>query len=218
MGKFRQYSTKHEGNKMEKETKLMLLTSIFVTSVAVSSLIASKVASFFGIFAAVGVIAWSISFPMTDVICEVWGREKAQKVVWIGLICFIITAVLVKIAVYLPSAPFWENQKAFATTFELVWRILIAGAISYIVSQTHDVFSFSFWKKLTKGKHLWLRNNLSTIVSQLIDSILFTLIVFLGVLELNAILSMSFGVFIIKVIIAICDTPFVYLLVRWARS
>ncbi len=203
---------------MEQETKLMLLTCIFVTSVVVASLIASKIANFFGIFAAAGVIAWSISFPMTDVICEVWGKKKAQKVVWIGLICFIITAVLVKIAVYIPSAPFWENQKAFATTFGLIWRIVIAGAISYIVSQTHDVFSFSFWKKLTKGKHLWLRNNLSTIVSQLIDSILFISIVFLGVLPLNAILSTIFGVFIIKVIIAICDTPFVYLLVRWAKS
>ncbi len=203
---------------MEQETKLILLTSIFVTSVAVSSLIASKIANFFGIFAAVGVIVWSISFPMTDVICEVWGKKKAQRVVWMGLICFIITAVLVKIAVYIPPAPFWENQEAFATTFGLIWRIVIAGAISYIVSQTHDVFSFSFWKKLTKGKHLWLRNNLSTIGSQLIDSILFISIVFLGVLQLNAILSTIFGVFIIKVIIAICDTPFVYLLVKWARS
>jgi len=104
------------------------------------------------------------------------------------------------------------------TYWQIGERIVIAGAISYIVSQTHDVFSFSFWKKLTKGKHLWLRNNLSTIVSQLIDSILFISIVFLGVLPLNSILTTIFGVFIIKVIIAICDTPFVYLLVRWARS
>ena len=95
---------------------------------------------------------------------------------------------------------------------------MIASMIAYLVSQHHDIYVFHFWKKMTKGKHLWFRNNASTIVSQGIDSIIFVLIAFWGIYENNVLLSMIMTNFILKVIFAISDTPLIYLLVGLIRK
>lgn len=90
-------------------------------------------------------------------------------------------------------------------------RIVAASLIAYIVAQNHDVWAYHFWKKLTKGKHLWLRNNLSTGVSQIIDSVLFTTIAFYGI---TPVVPIIMSTIVLKFIIAALDTPFLYA-VRW---
>ncbi|PIZ54623.1 transporter, partial [Candidatus Uhrbacteria bacterium CG_4_10_14_0_2_um_filter_41_7] len=86
-------------------------------------------------------------------------------------------------------------------------RITVASFIAYLISQHHDVWAFHFWKKKTNGKHLWLRNNASTVVSQLIDTVVFTFIAFYGVLP---IVPLILGTWVVKILIALIDTPFIY--------
>ena len=120
---------------------------------------------------------------------------------------------MIKIAILFPSAPtpIWENQKEFSLILGSNLRIVIASMVAYLVSQHHDVWAFNFWKNKTNGKYLWVRNNMSTLVSQSIDIVLFIVIAFYGTGA--PILTMIISQYIIKLVIALADTPLVYLLV-----
>ncbi|RLG68080.1 MAG: VUT family protein, partial [Methanobacteriota archaeon] len=98
--------------------------------------------------------------------------------------------------------------KSFAEVLGPAPRIVAASMVAYLVSQHHDVFAFHFWKKKTGGKHLWIRNNASTVVSQLVDSVIFITLAFYGVTPL---LPLIFGQWVVKMFIAVMDTPFCYL-------
>ena len=108
----------------------------------------------------------------------------------------------------------WENQEAFVSALGNTWRIVVASLLTYLVSQNHDVWAYDFWKRKTKGKYLWIRNNASTIVSQAIDTNLFVILAFYGTLPLTVLWNIIVGSFIIKVVIAIFDTPFLYV-AKW---
>ncbi len=123
-----------------------------------------------------------------------------------------------QLAIKLPAADFWvENNDAYKVVLGIVPRIILGSLCSYTVSQYHDIWAFHFWKKLTKNKFLWLRNNLSTITSQFIDTLIFVTIAFYGSVPNNILISMVIGQFLIKLLIAIVDTPIVYLLVFWLK-
>jgi len=160
-----------------------------------------------GVFVPAGVIAYSITFISTDVISEVWGKERAQETVFAGFIALIAVFILVQISLVWPKAPFWHNDEAYALILGSTSRIIIASFIAYLVSQMHDVWAFHFWKRVTNERHLWLRNNLSTAVSQFLDSFIFITIAFYGVLP---IWPLIYGQWIIKFMIAILDTPLIY--------
>lgn len=158
-----------------------------------------------------GVIAYPITFLCTDIISELWGKDTAQKVVWAGFFASILFMFLAYVAVSLTPAPFYLHQEVFAEIFGKLGRITVAGLSAYVISQSHDVWSFHFLKTLTKGRHLWLRNNVSTIGSQFLDTIIFITIAFAGVMPLRVLAVMMAGQWLIKVAIALLDTPFCYL-------
>jgi queuosine precursor transporter len=202
---------------MEKETKFSILVGLFVMALTTSALIGVKIIPLWGIFFSATAITFPITFLVTDIISEVWGEKKAHQVVWIGFFTVIIAYILVFIAIKLPAAPIWQGQEAYAQTLGLVGRIVFGGLIAYIISQHHDVWAFHFWKRKTNNKYLWFRNNASTVMSQLINTIIFVSIVFYGVLPNSALIPTMVGHFLIKVIFAIADTPFVYLGTWWAK-
>jgi len=196
--------------------KLMLLTSVFVGSLVIANVIVAKIiAAFWGLYIPAGVIAYSITFLCTDTIEEVWGKGTAKIVVWCGFIAQIVALILTLVAIHWPAAPFWKNQEAYVSVLGMMPRVVLASMVAYLVSQHHDVFAFNFWKRITHGKHLWLRNNASTMVSQFLDSAVFVTIAFIGV---TAIWPLILGQFVSKVVIAACDTPFCYWLVSWAKK
>ena len=110
------------------------------------------------------------------------------------------------------------QQEAYVLVVGMVPRIVLGSLVAYLISQLHDVWAFHFWKGKTKGKHLWIRNNASTIVSQLIDSVVFVTIAFIGVVPGSVLLMMIVVQYVSKVIIAIVDTPFIYLGVWWLKG
>jgi len=203
---------------MEKETKLILLISVFISGITVTNLISSKIMTLFGLTFSAGALAYALTFPMTDVISEIWGKKKAYTVIWAGFLSSVVMIILVYIAIHSSPAFFWQNQKSYENTLGLVGRIALGSMVAYLISQHHDVWAFDFWKRKAKSKHLWFRNNASTTVSQLIDSVIFIFIAFYGILPNSALIPTILGQFIIKMGIAFLDTPIVYLLVKWSRG
>ena len=199
---------------MKKTTNnLIAINAIFIMSLLVANIVAGKIISIFGLIVPAAVVAYGITFLCTDVINEIWGKEEAQRTVMLGLKIQLASLALIMLAIALPSAPF---AKDFSQSFNIVLgqnaRVVVASLTAYMISQWHDVISFNFWKNRTKGKHKWMRNNLSTLGSQVIDTAIFITIAFWGMVP--SILWMIFSQYVVKAVIALIDTPFFYLLTR----
>lgn len=206
--------------KSEAENIYLILAGLFIASLVTSNLIFQKFFSLdiLGIYTfelSVGILPYPLTFLVTDIISEVYGKKRAQKVVISGLFASIFMLFIIIISSSV-NATDWspisnlEFDKIFGFTFVAV----AASLTAYLIAQFIDVQLFHFWKNLTKGKHLWLRNNASTFCSQFIDT--FTVLILLctfGVIkwELFGILLLSGYLF--KVIIAIIDTPIIYFIV-----
>lgn len=179
--------------------------------VVMANIFANKIVQFGPFTVPAGVITFSMIFFVTDLISEKWGKKEAKTAVWAGFFSSLVLVISVYIVTHWQPAPYMvEFSEMFAKVLALTPRITIAGFIAYLVSQHHDIWAFHFWKKKTNGKHLWLRNNASTVVSQLIDSVIFIFIAFYGVFP---VLPLILGQWVVKIIIALIDTPFMYVAV-----
>jgi len=195
-----------------KKTKdnLMLLNAVFITSLLIANVVAGKIVLLFGVFVVpAAVVCYAITFLMTDVIGEIWGREEAQKAVKRGFITQILASLLILMARYLPVAPFAvETQNAYLILLGQNWRFVIASMTAYLISQTNDVLIFHKLKEKYKGRHKWIRNNLSTMSSQLIDTAIFITIAFAG--QVPNLWIMIVSQYFIKLCLAGLDTPLFY--------
>lgn len=204
---------------MEKEREVerayIILLGIFVGGITIASVLASKIINVAGLFVPAGILAYSITFTCTDVISEVWGAKRARDSVLAGFISLVIVLVLAQIAIVWPKAPFWNNSEAFDTILGTTSRVIVASLVAYLASQFHDVWMFHFLRRLTKGKYLWIRNNASTAISQFFDSFIFIVIAFWGVMP---IWPLIIGQWVVKIVIAILDTPVIYLVVWILRK
>lgn len=206
------------GDTIDNSNKLILFAGLFTASLVISNVIASKLFTVAGYTMTVALFSYPITFALTDAINEVWGKSTAQIVVLTGFLANILMVGYFWLGGILPAAPFWTHQEAYNVILGAVPRMVVASMLGYIVAQLHDVWAFDYWKRATKGKWLWLRNNLSTMVSQAIDSTIFLFVAFIGVMPLSEILTMLIAYYVSKIILAIMDTPIVYLLVGWARD
>jgi len=129
-----------------------------------------------------------------------------------GFIANLLMVLLVLTSVLMPIAHFQlEYQKIYSQVLSMAPRITFASMVAYITAQTHDIYAFHFWGRVTRGRYLWVRNNASTIVSQGIDTIIFSLIAFLYLIPFNSLLIMMLTLWLVKLLIALLDTPFCYL-------
>ncbi len=187
---------------------------IFVGLVVMAQILANKIVLFWHFTLPAGVIVYATSFLITDMLCEFYGKKKALEAVWGGFLASIILVLAVEIAIAWPAASFWTGQEAFQTTLQLTDRIVLGSLVAYVVSQNWDVWVFHALKEKTQGKHLWLRNNASTMTSQAWDTTIFITIAFYGILPL---VPMIIGQYMVKLLIAAIDTPFIYG-VRWVKT
>ncbi len=196
---------------VSKKHGVEYLIGMFAGAVVITAVIAGKLVTFGPFTLSASIIVFSMTFFITDVISEFWGKKEAQKAVWAGFLADILMLFAVWVAIKWQPASFWGGQEAFVQTLGTTWRIAIASLVAYIVAQNHDVWAYHFWKRVFKSKHLWIRNNFSTGVSQIIDSILFASIAFYGVAPVMPIILSTV---VVKFIVAALDTPFIYA-VRW---
>ena len=193
----------------------LYLSVIFAAALITANMVSTKILVLGPFFVPAGVLAYSITFAMTDTMCELWGRRQTQAVVAAGFVAQLLVLGMILLAVHLPGAPFWKNQAAFGSVFGPAPRIILASLVAYLISQSFDLWAFSLLKERFQGRHLWLRNNLSTAASQLIDTLIFITVAFAGVLELWPLIV---GHLAVKWINALADTPLVYALVYFLRS
>ena len=193
---------------------LAVLATLFVTCLITANIITVKLISVWGWVVPAGIIAYPLTFLFTDVITELYGRKTASRVVWLGFGASILMVILVIGAGLLKPAAIWEGQAAYESVLGMIPRIVLASMIAYLVSQHHDVFAFSFWRRKTKARFLWLRNNASTMASQALDTGLFITIAFWGTVPNNILVNMLVTQYVIKLVIAALDTPFCYLMVN----
>ena len=203
--------------KIEKNSKLILLVGVFIVAICSANTLASKLFEIGPWVMTAGILAFPITFIVTDIINDVWGRKTAQWVVIVGFISNLIMVLLYQVGIWLNPAFFWEGQEAFQMILGAVPRIVGASMIAYLLSQTWDVYIFSKIKEKIPGK-LWLRNNVSTFTSQAFDSAIFLGLAFGGVIPVPDLLQMYLAYIVVKWIIALIDTPLVYLGVRWVNN
>ncbi len=216
--------------KKELAKKIYLyLAGLFITSLVVSNLIFQKFfywhpfeISVFGnqLFElSVGILPYPITFLITDLISEIYGKKKANEVVVAGIFASFFSMGILLIANWVPAL---DNSPIDDTTFNQVFALspvaVFASMIAYLLAQLVDIRIYHFWKNLTQGRMLWLRNNFSTFSSQLIDTVLVIgLLSIFGVLDWSLFWGLVLSGFLFKILIAFFDTPFLYLFVGLFR-
>ncbi len=187
------------------------LYAVVVMSSIICNIQVVKLVKLFGMTATLGNIIYASNFFATDILSEYYGKRDAKRAVWLGFSMLIVATAWMQLALLFKPSPEDFSQEHLKAIFSLLPRITFASLTAYILAQMHDVWAFHFWKKKTRGKHLWLRNNASTMVSQLIDSVIFTTIAFLGVVDSKTFWSILITTYVFKFIVAVFDTPFMYL-------
>ncbi len=197
---------------------LVLLAMTFVTLLVVANIVAVKLVSIGGWTLPAGVIAYPFTFLITDTISELYGRRIASRVVWYGFGLSVVMVLLIYVARILPPASYWEGQDAYDSIFGSVPRIVLGSMAAYLVSQHSDVLLFHHFRRVTTDRHLWMRNNGSTVLSQAIDTAIFISVAFAGSVPTATLWNMIATQYVVKVCIAVLDTPFVYALVGAIRA
>ena len=197
-----------------------LLASI-VLAILLANLQGPKLTIILGMQTSLGVIFYSSIFFATDLLSEKYGRKEASRAVLIGFCVSIIIVLMLSLALLFqpsdrPAATVFSHDihAAFEAILNFTPRFVFGSLLAYLISQSFDVWCFHAIKRKTHGRHLWLRNNLSTMASQTIDTLIYSLVVWWGVVDLTTAIQLGMVKYGFKLAIAAFDTPFIY----WARS
>jgi uncharacterized integral membrane protein (TIGR00697 family) len=207
----------------------LILAGLFITSLVASNLIFTKIFYWYPfdinlmgvkLFElSVGILPYPLTFLITDLISEIYGQKKADQVVITGIFASVFSVGLIFISSQVPAiegSPI--NDATFNSVFLNAPLAVLASMLTYLFAQFIDIRIYHYWKKLTKGKHLWLRNNFSTFTSQFVDTFtIVSLLILFGILPQDKFLVLIISGFIFKVIVAILDTPLLYLFVWMFR-
>jgi len=210
-------------DKLAAQKIYLLLAALFITSLVVSNLIFQKFFYWYPldieIFGAklfeisVGILPYPITFLITDLISEIYGKKRANQVVVTGIFASLFSLGIILLSNYAPATS-WSpvGDSMFSTVFGNTAIAVFASMLAYLFAQFVDIQIYHFWKRLTKGKHLWLRNNFSTFTSQFVDTLtILLLLCSFDIIAWDRFYELLVAGFLFKVLIAIIDTPFLYL-------
>jgi uncharacterized integral membrane protein (TIGR00697 family) len=198
--------------------KLIILTASFIAALMLANIVAIKIVDLGFAAVTAGIFIYPITFIISDTIAEIWGRRVAQQAIWIALVINACMVGVFALVIQMPSAIFFENQKELEIILGAVPRIVLASLVAFSISQNIDVYLFTKLRAKTAGKHLWLRTNVSTITCQLVDTIVFFVVAFIGIMPLMEMAAATATELGVKVAMSVIGTPIVYLLVKWARG
>ena len=196
------------------------LLACIVLSILLANLQGPKLTVIFGMETSLGVIFYSSIFFATDLMSEKFGKKAADNAVMMGFSVSAIILIMLSISLlFLPSTQHQQTfssevHESFVRILDFTPRFIFGSLFAYLISQRFDVWCFHKIKAWTNGRHLWLRNNLSTMASQTVDTTLYALVVWWGVVDLEQAISLGLAKMVFKIGIAAFDTPFIY----WARS
>lgn len=204
----------------QKVSKLfMCIGIVYVTCLLLSNIIAGKL---WGLTDNIALPAAVILFPITyifgDVFTEVYGFKKARTLIWLGFGCSFFAVVIYLITIALPHPVYFESQEAYATVMGTTPRVAIASFAGYLFGEFSNSMILSKLKVVTKGKNLWIRTILSTIVGEGFDSVIFIVISFWGTMDNATVLRMILFQYLFKVAYEVLFTPITYLVVKWIKK
>ncbi|MCS7119231.1 MAG: queuosine precursor transporter [Archaeoglobaceae archaeon] len=187
-------------------------------AIIIANIQVTKIIEVFGLVTAMGNVIYGSTFLVTDILTERYGVRCARKAVLIGFFAMVFATFIIQITILFKPHENDVVSEAMAKVFQFMPSAMVASLTAYLVSQIHDVWAFEMWKKKTKGKFLWIRNNASTMVSQLIDNFTFTVLFFiifnpefLTILGWSGIFEIFITSYAMKLVVALLDTPFIYL-------
>ena len=207
------------------ESRLPLVTAIFVTSLIISNIIAVKMVSVGFVSFPAALVIFPISYIFGDVLTEVYGYARARRVIWMGFACNVLAVFAIWISILLPPAPFWNmgdgtlsnatnSQQAYRAVFGLTPRILASSFLAYLVGEFLNSYVLARMKIFTRGRHLWTRTIGSTLVGQLADSLIFITFAFFGTIPSYALVQIIITQWLLKSVYESVATPFTYAVVN----
>jgi len=198
------------------------LYGVIVFSLLLANIMGPKLTVIAGLQTSMGVILYSSIFFATDLLSEKYGRKEAHRAFLLGFYVSVALVVMTQISMlFLPSSlpqtsAFAQSvHAAMVTLFDYTPRFVFGSLLAYLISQSFDVWVFHRIRDATNGRHLWLRNTGSTLLSQAIDTLIYGLVVWWGLVDLVTALQLAGAKYVFKFAIAVIDTPFIYLACRW---
>ena len=198
------------------------LYGVIIFSLILANIMGPKLTVIGGLQTSMGVILYSSIFFATDLLSEKYGQSEAQRAVFLGFFVSVVLVVMTQISMlFLPST--LPQTSAFAlsvheatiTLFDYTPRFVFGSLLAYLVSQSFDVWVFHRIRNATNGRHLWLRNTGSTLLSQAVDTLIYGLVVWWGLVDLVTALQLAGAKYVFKFVIAVVDTPFIYWACQW---
>ncbi|MBL8030645.1 MAG: queuosine precursor transporter [Candidatus Doudnabacteria bacterium] len=203
----------------EKNYKYLdIITGLFVAVLIVSNIASTKVAAFGPFNFDAGTVLFPISYIFGDILTEVYGYRRSRRIIWIGFLSLLITAVTLAFVQYLPASSGWQNQNAYEAVLGFVPRIVLASMLAYFAGEFSNSIVLAKMKVWSQGKNLWQRTIGSTVLGQAVDSLVFSLVAFLGVMPLADVLNIMGTIYIFKVLYEILATPLTYKLVKYLKN
>ena len=207
-------------NRVSKDSLLVVVTALFVTLYLVSNIMAVKVVSLAGLFYFdAGTITFPLAYMLGDVLTEIWGYRTARKVIWMTLACNVLMVVCTQLGVWMPSPDYLSTTEvAYNTIFDYVPRIVLGSLVGFLLGELSNSWVMARLKKVTKGRHLWLRTIGSSMVGYLFDSVPFVLIGFAGVVSTHDLVMMMALQYLLKLAIEVLfGTPLAYASIGWIK-
>ncbi len=201
--------------------KLTILFSVFISLYTASNLLGIKIVTIWGVSTSVSIFIAPFLFLITDAIEEVYGKKIVFNLITAAIFSLVLVFGFLALSIWMdPAARFTYNQE-YTTIFGFSLRMIFASITAFFISQLNDMFIFSYLKKKTNGKFLWLRNNVSTIISQTVDTFIFMyLFLYKMTPKFDAlfVFQLALPYLTLKILFALCDTPLVYGLVKWLEK
>ncbi|MBU4142817.1 queuosine precursor transporter, partial [Patescibacteria group bacterium] len=196
-----------------KTNRADLLVAIYVVFLALSQIFAVKIAKFdlgfISVYTTGASLIFAVTFLITDIVNEKFGRKETVKMIFFAFFTQVLMVAFIYLVSALAPAPFWPDQDAWMKIFGFVPRIVGASLITFLISENFDAFVFSWFKKITHGKFLWMRNAFSSIPALTLDTLLFVVLAFAG--SGIPLWPLMFGQFMAKWTVGVIDIPFMYL-------
>ena len=193
------------------------LASLFVAALLVSNIAAQKLISLGPFVFPGGIVLFPVTYIVGDVLTEVYGYARTRQVIWTGAAANLMMAAVLALVSTLPPAPSWNRQHEFAVALAMVPRVVVASLTGYWAGEFVNAFVLARMKVLTGGRHLWARTIGSTLVAQAVDTGLFVIIAFGGVLEAGIVGTAAWSSYGFKVAYEVLATPLTYACVRWLK-
>ena len=194
-----------------------IITGIFTSCLVISNVLDTKIFAFFSMSLPAGIILFPITYLFGDILTEVYGYASSRKVIWTGFFSLILLTIILKIAEVLPSASFWANQQSFETILGKVPRIVLASISAYFIGEFANSYTLAKLKVKSQGKGMPLRFILSTLVGQGVDTTVFVIIAFSGLMGFAELFEITVSAWLFKVLWEVVALPATIPIVNWLK-